>query len=286
MAVGEAEETHGLDRGIARIGESRGQRTMLERGQRPMSKKGNSETSNPLAAMQAEMLDVLKEPLTAASIIKLQKMAKIAYEITMIDKPTIRKSGPSYMSMGALTSDMIDLPMPDGDSTVLAPAPAAETFGSTTIRELITGLAQLNKPALPAIAAPAVYEPSVVELVTAMEKAKAAHMDDAFEMLQQKFYALYGMPSSSSESPMYDVHVRPPEEGSKPLLPLIKAVRARWGMSLKQAKDVIDNGLCVYPKVTIEDANRWQTEMAKEGISTTIKKHVPPYASNAIGASA
>lgn len=132
-------------------------------------------------ALRIKLTALVAQPMTSRTLLMLEQTARIARELICVGKDAKslnRKS--SYYGGGYTMADEIDYP-----GEALAPAPKAETFGATLIREFVA--AKNTAPPM-----------TPMEMIGAIALAKEKGLNDIAVKLEEK---LLSTPEPVKEEP-------------------------------------------------------------------------------------
>ena len=134
-------------------------------------------------AIQAKLIAIASEPVTPASLMRLEQTARLSRELLVVDKQPEalrRRNKISNISYGS--NPGYDAPIYDDNSvSMITPSDSAETFGATIIREAIPALTAMMAPKpLPE------WPMDPVRAIEAIQKAKKAGLHDVAAQLKEK----------------------------------------------------------------------------------------------------
>lgn len=123
-------------------------------------------------ALLNQLRSILSKPFNAKTLNELERTARLARQLLVVSEGNgakLRRSG-----LSVITGQ--DFETFDGDELEPADVPPAETFGSASIRELVSAMRERNKP----------HPPDILTLVEALGVAKREGLTEVAQDLERQ----------------------------------------------------------------------------------------------------
>lgn len=143
-------------------------------------------------ALRARLRFLADKPPTARTLFEMEQTAALGVKLLALTADPMALGRQRRMTGGMMMGNGGSMSNDDDDNTVMAPSPAAETFASNMIREVVSGLAAVNAPRPPP-------PPSLFELLNGIKEARRSKMPEVEAALLTQLQSQYGGNPAESE---------------------------------------------------------------------------------------